>query len=70
MKLKRRSSLSNRSAYGRNELVPQKTEAGLGLEEKKALIDFDSKEVSVKRQCQLLSLSTAYYPTTDYQPDQ
>ncbi|QDI90681.1 IS3 family transposase [Salicibibacter halophilus] len=52
--------------------LQKKPETGLGLEEKKAVIDFDSKEISVKRQCQLLDLSrsTAYHPIIVKQPDQ
>ncbi|MFD1068228.1 transposase [Oceanobacillus locisalsi] len=41
----------------------KKTTTGLRVEEKKALIDFDSKELPIKHQCELLNLSrsTAYY---------
>lgn len=53
-------------------MAQKKTTTGLRLGEKKALIDFESKELSVKRQCKLLDLSrsTAYYATEEYQPDQ
>lgn len=42
------------------------------MEEKKALIDFDSKELTVKHQCELLNLSrsTAYYETKLHEPNQ
>ncbi|ALX48762.1 hypothetical protein AOX59_09105 [Lentibacillus amyloliquefaciens] len=42
------------------------------MEEKKSLIDFDSKELTVKHQCKLLNLSrsTAYYEIKVYQPSQ
>jgi putative transposase len=46
---------------------------GLGIKEKKALIDFNHKKISIKRQCQLLKLhrSTAYYQSqTPTAPDQ
>ena len=53
-------------------MAQKKTTTGLRLEEKKALIDFDSKELSVTRQCKLLNLSrsTAYYTIKVHQPDQ
>lgn len=42
------------------------------MEEKKALIDFDSKELTIKHQCELLNLprSTAYSATKVHEPDQ
>jgi putative transposase len=42
------------------------------VEEKKALVDFDNQERSVKHQCELLALprSTAYYPIKVFEPDQ
>lgn len=42
------------------------------MEEKKALIEFDNKEISVKHQCKLLGLarSTAYHPIKVHQPSQ
>jgi putative transposase len=53
-------------------LAQKKTRTGLQLEEKRALIDFDSKELTVKHQCQLLNLSrsTAYYEIKMHEPDQ
>lgn len=53
-------------------MAQKKTTTGLRLEEKKALIDFDSKELTVKHQCKLLNLSrsTAYYEIKVNQPDQ
>lgn len=53
-------------------MAQKKTTTSLRLEEKKALIDFDNKELSIKHQCTLLDLSrsTAYYPIKIYEPDQ
>ena len=53
-------------------MAQKKTTTGLGVEEKKALIDFDSKELTVKHQCELLNLSrsTAYYDIKIPKPDQ
>lgn len=50
----------------------KKTTTGLRVEEKKALIDFDSKELTVKHQCELLNLSrsTSYYETKVHKPNQ
>ncbi|MFD1360160.1 IS3 family transposase [Lentibacillus salinarum] len=52
--------------------LKKKPTTGLGLEEKKSLIDFDSKELTVKHQCKLLNLSrsTAYYEIKVYRPSQ
>lgn len=53
-------------------MAQKKTTTDLGLEEKKALIDFDNKELSIKHQCSLLNLSrsTAYYQTMVFRADQ
>lgn len=53
-------------------MAQKKTTTGLRLEEKKALIDFGSKELPVTHQCKLLNLSrsTAYYTIKVHQPDQ
>lgn len=42
------------------------------MEDKKALIDFDSKMLTVKHQCELLNISrsTAYYLTKGKVPNQ
>jgi putative transposase len=44
-------------------LAQKKTTAGLGIEEKKILIDFGHSKITAKHQCELLNLprSTAYY---------
>nr|WP_106496287.1 IS3 family transposase [Lentibacillus sp. Marseille-P4043] len=52
--------------------LKKKPTTGLRLEEKRALIDFDSKELTVKHQCKLLNLSraSAYYEIKVHQPSQ
>lgn len=53
-------------------MAKKKAATSFRLEEKKALIDFDHKELTVKQQCKLLNLprSTAYYEIKEHQPSQ
>lgn len=53
-------------------MAQKKTTTGLGLEEKRALIEFGNNEISVKHQCKLLDLSrsTAYCSIKIHQPGQ
>lgn len=50
----------------------KKTTTDLRLEERKALIDFNSPRISVRHQCEILDLprSTAYYSAQILHPDQ
>jgi len=51
-------------------MAQKKTTTNLGNEEKKAIIEHDSKELTIKHQCQLLNLprSTAYHQSKPPEP--